>query len=257
MLCNKSLFMGAWGTGLYQDDTACDIRDNYTDHLGNGLSEQEATSRILTQFESLLADPVESCVVWFALAAVQWKHGRLKPETCRRALELIDSGADLTRWQPGSRDFAKRRAGLEKLRTQITSPQPVAKKVRKPLLESCDWPVGTVIAYRLSSGNLAMIRVIGYRTDKGGTSPICELLDWSGTDVPTEECLRSAEVKESDPNKNHKIRRFTLFRLDKNAAKRIGRLDFILEPSNKPNPPITGVLWRDMDNFLKRWFLME
>ena len=166
-LCNTSPFTGARGTSLFQDDTAYDIRDDYTDHLGNGLSEQEATSRILTQFESLLADPVESCVVWFALATVQWKHGRLEPETRRRALELIDSGADLTRWQPGSRDFAKRHAVLEKLRTQITSPQPVAKKVRKPILESCDWPIGTVIAYRLISGNLTMIRVIGHRTDKG------------------------------------------------------------------------------------------
>lgn len=59
---------------------------------------------------------------------------------------------------------------MEKLRIQITSPQPVAKKVRKRVLESCDWPVGAVIAYRLICGNLAILRVIGYHTDKGGIS---------------------------------------------------------------------------------------
>jgi len=42
---------------------------------------------------------------------------------------------------------------MEKLRIQITSPQPVAKKERKRVFESCDWPVGAVIAYRLICGN--------------------------------------------------------------------------------------------------------
>jgi hypothetical protein len=249
--------MGAWGTGLFQDDTACDIRDDYKGHLGNGLSGPEATARILIEFKSLLDDPAESSVVWFSLSAVQWRHGRLEPETRERALELIDSGADLTRWHPGSRDFAKRRAVLEKLRVQITSPQPVAKKVRKPILESCDWPVGTVISYRLISGNLAILRVIGYHTDKGGTSPICELLDWTGTEVPSQETLRSAKVREGGSGHSPRIHRFMIFRLDKNAAKRIARLDFTLEPFHKPVCPVTATHWKEFDDFLKRWFQME
>lgn len=249
--------MGAWGTGLFQDDTACDIRDDYKDHLGNGLSGTEATARILAEFKSLLADPAESSVVWFALAAVQWRHGRLEAETRERALELIDSGADLTRWQPGSRDFAKRQAVLGKLRLQITSPQPAAKTVRKRVLESCDWPVGAVISYRLISGNLAILRVIGYHTDKGGTSPICELLDWTGTEIPSQETLRSAKVREGDTGYRHSIQRFMIFRLNKSAAKRIVRLDFTLEPFHKPVCPVTATSWKELDDFLKRWFLME
>ena len=116
---------------------------------------------------------------------MQWLHGRLEPETLQQTLALIDSGAALTRWQPGLRDFAKRRAVLEKFRTQITSSQPVAKKVRKPILVSCDWPVGTVIAYRLLSGNLAMILVIGHSIDKG------ELLQFVSCLIgPERICLR-------------------------------------------------------------------
>ena len=29
--------MGTWGTGLYQDDTTCDIKDDYITHLKIGL----------------------------------------------------------------------------------------------------------------------------------------------------------------------------------------------------------------------------
>ena len=46
--------MGAWGTGIFQDDTACDIRDDYKDHLGNGLSGSEATERILSEYNELI-----------------------------------------------------------------------------------------------------------------------------------------------------------------------------------------------------------
>jgi len=48
--------LGAWGTGLFQDDKACDIRHDYKDHLGNGLSGPEATALILVEYKSSLAD---------------------------------------------------------------------------------------------------------------------------------------------------------------------------------------------------------
>jgi hypothetical protein len=249
--------MGAWGAGIYQDDTACDVRDDYRDHLGDGLTGPEATARILAEYKSSLAEPAESGVVWLALAGAQWRCGRLEADTCQEALRVIDSGTDLVRWQHDARDLARRKEALQKLRAQITSPQPPAKKVRKQILESCDWPVGSVVSYRLISGNLAMLRVIGYHTDKGGTSPVCELLDWTGTEVPSQETLRSTNVRESNPADKHKIHRFMIFKLDKNAARRIVLLDFTLEPFHKPVCPITATRWKELDDFLKRWFLIE
>ena len=249
--------MGAWGTGIFQDDTASDIREDYKNHLGNGLSGPEATARILAEYKSSLDDPHEAPVV-AGLPRPAQKHGRLwNPETLAHALQVIDSGSDLRRWESNAGDFAKRRAVLEKLRVQITSPQPEAKKVRKQVITTCGWPVGALIAYRMNSGNLAIIHVIGYHTDKGGTNPVCELLDWTGTIIPTEEMLRTAGLKESNPADRHKIRRFMIFRLDKKAAKRIERLEFTLEPLQERVPPISAILWKQRDEFLKRWFLME
>ena len=158
--------MGVWGTAIFQDDTASDIREEYKDHLGNGLAGPEATKRILAEYKSSLDDPHEAPVVWIALAAVQWKHGRLEPDTLTQALHAIASGSDLARWESNARDLAKRRVVLEKLRVQITSPQPEAKKVRKPVVTTCDWPVGSLVAYRMNSGNLAVLRVIGYHKTK-------------------------------------------------------------------------------------------
>src|SRR5512146_1640446 len=131
--------MGAWGTGIFQDDTACDIRDGYRDYLGEGLDGPEATARILKEFSGLLADPHESGVVWMALAAVQWKHGRLEEQTKAQALRVIESGTDLERWKRDTKDFNKRKAALEKLRVQISSPQPASRKVRRRILCESHW----------------------------------------------------------------------------------------------------------------------
>ncbi len=111
--------MGALGTGIFQDDTACDIRDEYRDLIGNGASGTDATRQILKSYASAIADPDESGVVWLSLAATQWKLGRLEPEILSKALEVIDSGIGLNRWTPDTKDFAKREAALAKLRTEI------------------------------------------------------------------------------------------------------------------------------------------
>ena len=102
--------MGVWGTALFSDDTASDIRGDYVDYLGDGLTGPEATARVLSEYKSSLSDPDEYGVVWLALAAVQWKYGRLEPDALKQALAVIDSGSDLRRWTADTPDHAKRKA---------------------------------------------------------------------------------------------------------------------------------------------------
>jgi hypothetical protein len=64
--------MGAWETALFSDDTACDVRDSYTDLVGDGLIGSEATKTLLREWATSLNDPDESPVFWLALAATQW-----------------------------------------------------------------------------------------------------------------------------------------------------------------------------------------
>ena len=42
--------MGAWGTGLYQDDTTCDIKEDYITYLKVGTTTEEET-RIIEENE--------------------------------------------------------------------------------------------------------------------------------------------------------------------------------------------------------------
>ncbi|MGA3324209.1 MAG: hypothetical protein ABSF45_07030 [Terriglobia bacterium] len=246
--------MGAWGTALFSDDTACDVRDSYVDLVGDGLTGPEATKALLREWSDSLNDPDESAVFWLALAATQWRCGRLESHILQQALNVIDSGSDLTRWESGSKDFKKRKVVLEKLRAQLTSPQPPEKRIPKRFLDSNEWRVGDLVAYQMRSGRFVILRTIGHHSDKGGTGPICEVLNWSGEHVP--QSYQSFDVRKSSGAKP-----ITQFLIGRTRAKerpdeRLQVLGVNMTPAQKP-AGFTVLLWRWFDKTLKEEFGLE
>lgn len=248
--------MGAWGTGIFQDDTACDLRDDYKDYLGDGLTAADARARILEDYKSSLADPDQSTVAWLALAAVQWQLGRLDPDTLQHALTIIDNGSNLTRWNVNAKDRARRKAVLEKLRAQLASPQPPEKKIRKRVLSECPWKIGDLFSYRLLSGKVIIFRVIGLHTDKGGTYPVCEMLDWLGDEVPSLDVLRSLPFRPSQPIFGRPVTKLMLVGLSKKWAKRVQTLGLNLPPAQTPERSSVDH-FKYLDKFLKDRFDLE
>jgi hypothetical protein len=120
--------MGVWGVAVFSDDLAADLRDEFRDLIGEGLSSSEAVDKLLSEYASSVEDDDEKSVFWIALASTQWKLGRLEERTKIEALRYIANGEDLKRWD-GSKDRKKRAAILEKLREQLLSPQPPPKHV--------------------------------------------------------------------------------------------------------------------------------
>src|SRR5260221_2778313 len=125
--------MGAWGPGLWSDDRASDVRATYREALEDGLSDEDATAKVLAEFAAELANQDTSPVVSLALAVSQHDRGRLTGEIRDRALEVLRSGADWRRWQDTEpRVRARRAAVLAKVGDQLAGPQPARKPVRRP-----------------------------------------------------------------------------------------------------------------------------
>src|SRR3989339_285619 len=114
--------MGTWGTGVFEDDLALDLKDEYRELVADGLSGPEATRLVTARWEPDLADPDVAPVFWLSLAATQWQVGRIEDSVKAKALEIIDSGADLVRWQDDPWTLKRRRQVLVKLRQQLESP---------------------------------------------------------------------------------------------------------------------------------------
>jgi hypothetical protein len=185
--------MGTWGVGVFADDTASDVRDAFRDAVGNGVSPEVATARLVEQYAPD-GDPDVGPPFWIALAVTQWQLGRLVPSVKRNALRAIADGSDLARWVGAPKDRANRRAVLARVAARLASSPPVAKPVRKPWIETCDWRVGELIIYRTTSGTDVPLRVAGHASDAGGTRPVCELLDLGARVQLDEKKVANARV---------------------------------------------------------------
>ncbi len=177
--------MSVDGPGLFADDHAFDVRALYREFVAEGKTSPEATDLLMKEWEGLLNDPDIGPAFWLALAATQWKLGRLEPRVLKRALQIIDYGSDLKRWTHNPTDLRKRRAVLARLRKQLISAQPAAKKIKPRDRVECDWEVGEVFVYKLKSGKLVLFRMTGFFNDLSGKHPVFEMLDWIGEKTPT------------------------------------------------------------------------
>ncbi|MBN8248766.1 MAG: hypothetical protein J0L84_15160 [Verrucomicrobia bacterium] len=248
--------MGAWGTAIFSDDTAADVRDEFRDHIGDGLSPEIATSRLTKEYASSLKDSDEAPAFWLGLAAAQWNLGRLLPEVLANALQVIDDGTDLRRLDENKPAQRQRKAVLEQLRSKLLAPQPACKRVPKRYRQTNTWKNGQVIGYRLANGQLCLFRIIGQHSDNGGSSPIAELIDWLGTEIPLRDCV------EFLPIRHHRYANGTKgvsqFLLGNTSARefphsRVIETDYSLKPAQHPGG-FTVFLWRYLDSALCEYF---
>lgn len=144
--------MGCWGVGLYSDDVAIDVKEDYVEELKEGKSGIEATDKLLRIYADSLNDEDESTVFWLALADTQWKYGRLEERVKEKALEVIRSGKNLEIWKEDNpKLLPKREKVLKELEEKLLSPQGPEKKVKKYSYYRCPWKIGDVYAYRFTS----------------------------------------------------------------------------------------------------------
>lgn len=62
--------MGVWGAAIFSVDSASDVREDYRDAVGHGMTGPQATDKILNEY--FTTDEAEMGVVWLSLAATQW-----------------------------------------------------------------------------------------------------------------------------------------------------------------------------------------
>jgi hypothetical protein len=168
--------MGTWGTGIFSNDTAADIRGDFRELLEDGLTPEQATERIIGKSSHSVDDPDDGPSFWTGLAAAQIALGVLQPPVRDRAVALIDSGGDLHLWTK-PKLAAKRRAVLERLRAQLLGAQKAPVKVRRPKRVPSPVSVGDVFLLLLDDGRRARFRVLGMKRDRLGDFPIVEMID--------------------------------------------------------------------------------
>lgn len=119
--------MGAWGTGIYSNDVAEDVRDVCRDIFAY-FDVNEGNKVFFESFHEVLNQEIidnECASFWYALADWQWKHGILNESVKAKALSLLKNYAGIKEWEEigNKSDVRKRKAVLDRLAEQLEREQ--------------------------------------------------------------------------------------------------------------------------------------
>jgi hypothetical protein len=153
--------MGAWGYGIRQDDTVCDVIDAFDDALKSGKTVADATKAVRGQFTEALDDSDDGPLLWIALADAQWSYGQLDPVILKRVKDDLGSGASLARWdEDGEKGLHRRRAVLERFIKKIEARNPRPKKPPKVVIRKPKFEPDDCLCIRLSNGQYGAALVL-------------------------------------------------------------------------------------------------
>lgn len=186
-MTKEEIIIGDWGTAIFSDDLACDVRDDYKYLLGEGYDNDKAIEILMKDYNELLNDPDDCPVFWLALATTQWKLGRLRDDIKRKAIEIIENNNDLNRWRwaDNVKLKEKRRIVLEKLKKQLNTPQCSIKKVSKVFKQYTNFKMGDIICYSYNTGEKIFLKTVWINEHyKGDRYPIFEAYQWVGMTIP-------------------------------------------------------------------------
>jgi Domain of unknown function (DUF4259) len=186
--------MGAWGTAIFSDDTALDVREEWRNAILDGLTAEDATARLLESFDDHLGEDEDAeKLFWMALAAAQFETGRLLQHVRDRALAIIAGGGDVNRWREDGDDVlaGQRQRELERLAAKLHGPQPKPKRLRRRPSLSVPFEIGDVVRVCAQDGqDDALVVVVGHVDEPGvERDPVVAALDWDGGAMPDRDAL--------------------------------------------------------------------
>ncbi|HDR3346233.1 TPA: hypothetical protein QCN45_004068 [Bacillus cereus] len=245
--------MGAWGVALLSDDIAEDIKLLYKDLLANEYSNEDASRIVIEEYKNELDDE-ETIVFWLVFSSIQWKLGRLQENVKQEALQIIESGADLARWEEEPKLQKKREVVLNKLREQLHSRQPEAKKVPKRFIANTSLKAGDAVSDELVSGSCIILKVIEIIEEwHGDRYPLFEICDWEGKEVPSKEQINQFGLKkriyEDGKQEMMKLAIYPSGKRD-NPTKRMQIVAENVKVVLNVGTPYTVMSWKELDNYL-------
>lgn len=132
------------GVKIIESDTAFDIYNYVTESYKDGLSADKIIEKILADEKDYCIDDFYSEIYWTALAYSLWKIGHLPGDIKKKALEIIEKGANELWLEIDEKALKQRQKNLDKLAVQLETenPKPIkvpkSKIIRKPYFKTGD-----------------------------------------------------------------------------------------------------------------------
>lgn len=154
--------MSAWGTKIFGNDLAQDIKSDFVEMLGIGMDILEIEEYLLN--EAPEDDDELACSFWTSLAALEWDYGVLNNNIKEKAKNIIKNNGDDELFISVN-DKKKRRIELENLYNKLDTVNPKIKKIRPVFIYRTPWKVGDIFALDIN-GHYVYIIISGIQRNQ-------------------------------------------------------------------------------------------
>ena len=152
--------MGAWGTGILQNDTTADIWAEFKELYNKGLSSKEIRKKIETEYKPQ-NDREYYGEIWTGIAYGQWMCGELENYTLKK-LEASVNSKWLILWADDKQQLQKRINTIVDFIKKIKIPRAKAIKRTKIIDRPIIFKTGDVIALKIDKKNFLTAIVVGH-----------------------------------------------------------------------------------------------
>lgn len=133
--------MSGWGTKIFDNDLALDVKNDFQDLLGLGMKIED----YILKYKPLMKDD-DCCAFWSALAKIEWDYGLLQERTKNNAKYVINHFSDVHLYRE-EKDQKRREKELKELCLQLESINEKPKRKRKTFAYRTTWKEGDIFAY--------------------------------------------------------------------------------------------------------------
>ena len=146
--------MGAWSTSITGNDTAQDLRSEYTAAFYK-YDVPEALARIDAYVRTNMfdeSDPEEWCNYMYSLADFMWKKGILTESVRQQVIAMIEGDFGLELWaEAGQKTLDSRKKKLAEFQEKLLSPQPPKKRIKPNVYTERIFRDGDIVAVQLQT----------------------------------------------------------------------------------------------------------
>lgn len=182
--------MGAWGTGILQNDTTADIWAEFKQlyHLGNNVGQ---ICKILEDEYSPIEQD-EFADFWTGIAYGQWMCGELNKSVIHKLRRCIDEGIGLELWREDEKDFSKRMKVISEFIEKIKTPRDKVLKRKKIVPCPAYFDKGEILSIQLENGQFMFGLIFSVEGDEmEGSNDIIFSSLISNKEISKEEFLES------------------------------------------------------------------
>lgn len=150
--------MGAWGTGIKDNDTSSDIYANFFDLYNEGHPPLDISKKLIADNKELINNPDDCNNFWFALSLALWETKSLDSELFSKIKTIINDGTDLIVWKEldaSGTDLKKRKIVLDKFLEKLQTEKKRPKPRQKPEVITAEPPFskGDCLVFKLENNN--------------------------------------------------------------------------------------------------------